>query len=151
MNSIVQDPLVQVHSLDHVTIVSADLERTLAFYTEVLGMREVPRPNFEFPGLWLQVGRTQIHVNTAGPDCGGRAGVPDGKARTPSLGFHIAFAVDDGPAAAARLAQAGFKIVDGPRYRPDGAHQFYVYDPDGHLIEICSFPNKIPASAACSS
>lgn len=140
-------PLIQVQAMDHITIVSADLERTRAFYAGILGMQEVHRPNFGFPGLWLQTGRFQIHVNRAGPDQGGRAGIPDGKARTPSLGFHIAFAVESGQDAYQRLAQAGFQILDGPRLRPDGAYQFYVYDPDGHLIEICSFESLNPTTS----
>jgi len=139
--------LLEVQSLDHVTIVAADLDRTRAFYVGILGMREVHRPHFGFPGLWFQTGTTQIHVNVAGSECGGRAGIPDGQACTPSQGFHIAFSVEDGPEAARRLAQAGFKIIDGPRLRPDGVHQFYLYDPDGHLIEICSFsPTPNPTS-----
>ena len=139
---VVQNPILSVGGIDHVTIVSDDLERTLAFYTEVLGMRHIERPDFGFPGLWLQAGNTQIHVNESGADQGGRAGIPDGGARTPSIGFHIACTVEDGEAAAERIAGAGFEIIDGPRRRPDGLHQFYLHDPDGYLIEICSRPAR---------
>jgi catechol 2,3-dioxygenase-like lactoylglutathione lyase family enzyme len=79
-------------------------------------------------------------VNGSGADQGGRAGIPDGHPRTPSIGFHIAFTVEDGETAAEHIAAAGLEIIDGPRRRPDGFHQFYLYDPDGHLIEICSHP-----------
>ncbi len=140
-DSSASNPVVSVKSIDHVTIVSSDLQKTLEFYRDVLGMEHVERPDFGFDGLWLQAGDTQIHVNVDGPEVGGRAGVPDGGARTPSIGFHIAFLVDDGPRAAARLAAAGYELIDGPRLRPDGAHQFYVRDPDGHLIEIYSAPD----------
>ena len=58
----------------------------------------------------------------------------------PSLSFHYAFEVDDCGAAAKRLTELGLQIVVGPRQRPDGARQVYVYDPDGHLIELCSNP-----------
>jgi catechol 2,3-dioxygenase-like lactoylglutathione lyase family enzyme len=133
-------PLTIVGAIDHVTIISADLDRTREFYTGVLGMKRVERPDFGFDGLWFEAGATQIHVNPAGKH-GGRAGIPDGGARMPSIGFHLAFWVDDCRQAADRLAAAGIELIDGPRSRPDGVMQFYIYDPDGHLIEICSGPS----------
>ena len=45
---------IQVQSLDHVTLVVKDLEQSRRFYVDGLGMREVPRPNFSFPGSWFQ-------------------------------------------------------------------------------------------------
>ena len=41
---------IHVKSLDHVTIVVKDLERSRQFYVDGLGMTEVPRPSFTFPG-----------------------------------------------------------------------------------------------------
>src|SRR5262249_50070306 len=52
---------IRVKSIDHVTLVVKDLERSRRFYVDVLGMREVPRPAFSFTGLWFQAGKTQIH------------------------------------------------------------------------------------------
>src|SRR5437588_4399821 len=40
---------VRVRSIDHVTLVVQDLERSRNFYVQTLGMREVPRPGFSFP------------------------------------------------------------------------------------------------------
>ena len=40
---------------DHFTIVTDQLEATRAFYVDLLGMREGPRPAFPVPGLWLYV------------------------------------------------------------------------------------------------
>src|SRR5437667_69670 len=53
---------IQVKSLDHVTIVVKDLERSRQFYVDGLGMRETPRPAFTFLGSWFQAGATQIHL-----------------------------------------------------------------------------------------
>src|SRR5262245_6569721 len=55
-------PAIQVKSIDHVTLVVKDLERSRKFYVEALGMREVPRPAFSFAGSWFQAGKTQIHL-----------------------------------------------------------------------------------------
>ena len=55
------DP-IGVTGIDHVTLVVADLERSAAFYVDLLGMQRVARPGFNFPGLWFQAGATQIHL-----------------------------------------------------------------------------------------
>ena len=39
-----------VRALDHVNIVTADLAASIAFYREVVGLVEGPRPAFPFPG-----------------------------------------------------------------------------------------------------
>ena len=130
---------LQVKTIDHITIVVRDLEQSSRFYTDVLGMNEVERPNFEFPGQWFQAGSTQIHMNVQGEEAG-QAGLPPLGAKSLARGFHFAFEVDHCDAAAERLKELGVPIVMGPRSRPDGARQLYIYDPDGHLVEIYSRP-----------
>ncbi len=126
-----------VRTIDHITIVVADLEKTRWFYCDVLGMEEVERPAFGFPGLWFQCGKTQIHTIVTSEEAG-RAGLPPFDGTMPSRGFHFAFEVEDCVAATKQLEELGIAIVTGPRSRPDGWCQSYVYDPDGHLVEICS-------------
>ena len=130
---------IGVRTIDHITIVVADLERSAHFYIDVLGMTPVQRPAFPFPGRWFQAGHTLIHLNIAGPEAGA-PGLADQRASVVSRGFHYAFCVEDCDQAAERLNQLGIPILDGPRNRPDGARQMYVRDPDGHLIEICTPP-----------
>ena len=130
---------IRVKTLDHVTIVVSDLERSTRFYTEVIGMRQVERPDFGFPGRWFQAGDTQIHMNLETENAG-KAGFPFQRAKSLASGFHYAFEVDDCAAAIARIEELGISIADGPRSRPDGARQFYIYDPDGHLVELFSRP-----------
>ena len=57
-------PLLNLH---HVAIKSRDLEATEKFYTKMLGMKKVDRPEFEFPGIWLEIGDTMIHVYGGDP------------------------------------------------------------------------------------
>jgi catechol 2,3-dioxygenase-like lactoylglutathione lyase family enzyme len=125
-----------VKTIDHVTLVVADLERSRQFFAGLLGMEEKQRPDFGFPGLWFQAGSTQIHLNVESPDAG-TAGVKyDAKKITRAL--HVAFLVDDANSAARILRERGVEIIAGPRNRPDGAIQLYILDPDGHQIEITS-------------
>ncbi len=130
---------LQVQTIDHVTVVSADFEKSRNFYHGLLGMKEEKRPDFPFPGRWFSAGETMIHLNPQSPE----AGKPgwDSGAMDPPRGPHIAFRVSDIDAAAKVISEAGVEIEFGPRSRPDGAAQFYIRDPDGHLIEICNQPS----------
>jgi catechol 2,3-dioxygenase-like lactoylglutathione lyase family enzyme/uncharacterized protein YunC (DUF1805 family) len=134
-------PGLGVKSLDHVTIVVKDLDRSRRFYVDVLGMREVPRPAFSFAGLWFQAGATQIHLilEFAGS---GPAGNLLPEAQRSSRTHHFAFLVDDAEATVAFLQQATVPVLSGPKPRPDGYIQVFVTDPDGHVVELCSPPKR---------
>jgi len=127
---------LRVQSLDHVTIVVKDLAATRRFYVDVLGMEEVARPNFSFVGQWFQAGPTLIHTILEAEGTG-RAGFTR---ENNTRGHHFAFLVSDAEAAYARLQELGVPVVSPPRTRPDGAVQVFLQDPDGHLVEVCSFP-----------
>ncbi|MCP4193102.1 MAG: glyoxalase [Planctomycetaceae bacterium] len=128
---------LNVKAIDHITLVVKDLESSATFYADILGMAPSERPAFGFPGLWFQVGTTQIHMNVDSEEAG-PAGMPKFAGSNPARGFHFAFEVDNCDAAAEQLGQMGIEIVTGPRSRPDGARQLYIYDPDGYLVEIYS-------------
>ena len=125
-----------VNSIDHVTLVVADLDRSREFYAGLLGMEEKPRPDFGFPGAWFEAGNTQIHLNIESDDAGTAGFTYNAQKITRAL--HVAFTVDDATAAAEYLGECGVEIIAGPRNRPDGAVQLYILDPDGHQIEITS-------------
>jgi catechol 2,3-dioxygenase-like lactoylglutathione lyase family enzyme len=129
--------LLSVKIIDHITLVVKDLDKSEWFYRDVLGMESVERPGFGFPGLWFQAGPTQIHMNVAGEEAG-RAGLSKCDGTSTSRGFHFAFEVDNCDEAAKILTENGIEIVVGPKTRPDGPRQLYVYDPDDHLVEIYS-------------
>ncbi|GDY08856.1 glyoxalase [Planctomycetia bacterium] len=128
---------IQVKSLDHVTLVVKDLELSRRFYVDGLGMREVPRPAFSFPGSWFQAGPTLIHL--IGEHFGGSpAGNPLAEEFRTTRSNHFAFLVDDVEAAYARAQELGMKIVSSPKARPDGFVQVFLNDPDGFVVELCS-------------
>jgi catechol 2,3-dioxygenase-like lactoylglutathione lyase family enzyme/uncharacterized protein YunC (DUF1805 family) len=132
-------PGLRVKTIDHVTLVVKDLERSRRFYVDVLGMREVPRPAFSFAGSWFQAGTTQIHLIAEFPGSG-PAGNLLAEARRSSLTQHVAFAIDDAEAAVPVLRAHQIPILSGPKPRPDGFIQVFVTDPDGHVVELCSPP-----------
>ncbi|MGK0187272.1 MAG: catechol 2,3-dioxygenase-like lactoylglutathione lyase family enzyme [Verrucomicrobiales bacterium] len=138
--------MLKARTFDHITLVVADLEASRAFYVDLIGMEQVPRPDFGFPGMWFQLGTAQIHLNIAS-DAAGRAGQGDMGAGSPPQGVHFAFSVDDCDIAVGQFTEQGIAIEAGPRSRPDGARQAYVRDPDGYLVEITS-PAQAPATQA---
>ncbi len=132
---------LQVHSFDHITLIVADLEATREFYVNLLGMTESTRPDFDFPGAWFAIGNVQIHATVAS-ELAGLAGWGDRQVKSTSRGHHFAFEVSDVNAAYEQVKRVGIEVGDGPKTRPDGARQLYIYDPDRHLVELFSLPGN---------
>lgn len=130
----------QVRTIDHVTLVVADLDRSRDFYVGLLGMAEVIRPGFSFPGLWFQAGATQIHLILS-HDQSGPAGMitPPVKA-SPGRVMHFAIEVDNAREIVPWLTAQGVIVRGGPAARPDGCVQVFCVDPDGHVVELFSRP-----------
>jgi len=130
-----------VRGLDHGGLLVADAERARAFYVDALGLTEVPRPaNFDFPGLWVEVGDQQLHIIGEAEAGRTRDVHPGWRADELARGYasHLALEVDDFDGYLARLRAHGVEIAGGPRDRGDGVQQAYVTDPDGHMLEIMS-------------
>ncbi len=49
-------------SLNHASFIVEDVEKSLGFYRDILGLEQVERPDLGFPGAWLQLGTQQIHL-----------------------------------------------------------------------------------------
>lgn len=121
--------------LFHLAIKTEDLALTLAFWCRVVGLREVHRPDFGYPGAWLacpQVGgQAIIHVYAGGPALGGLAQVPCGTAAID----HISLACAGFHAYRARFARARLPwrefLVPGT-----SLWQLFVYDPSGVQLEL---------------
>lgn len=121
-----------MNQLNHVAIHVADVERSLEFYSEVLGLRELDRPAFSFPGAWFELGPGQeLHI----------IGERDQPVHSGRRGTHFALRVDDIEHAAAILREHGMDMF-GPKLRPDGARQLFIVDPDGHVIELCELGDR---------
>ncbi|MEM9779274.1 MAG: VOC family protein [Pseudomonadota bacterium] len=58
-----------IERLDHLNIRTGQLDRMIAWYTEILGLKKGPRPDFGFPGAWMYAGDVAVvHlVETAPP------------------------------------------------------------------------------------
>lgn len=123
-------------AFDHVTLIVSSVDVSRNFYVQLLGMSEVPRPDFGFPGAWFQIGNTMIHI-TLSDENSGLAGWGDREVKRPSRGHHLAYSTADFDGALRLIQLSNVPVAAGPQTRPDGARQIYISDPDGHLIEIC--------------
>jgi catechol 2,3-dioxygenase-like lactoylglutathione lyase family enzyme len=116
-----QTPRMESLGVHHVSINVGDVERSIAFYVDVFGLSvRADRPDFGFPGAWLDAGSQQLHL--IGGD------VP------PSKGQHFALLVADLDAAIAEVRERG---VDVSEPSPVGTgRQAFVSDPSGNLVEL---------------
>lgn len=115
-------------SVDHISFAVRDLDASLHFYRDVLGLEIIARPDFGFPGAWLGAGNSQVHLIRV-PE-GADIGAPP-EALSP-LACHQAFAVEDYEKTLDHLKENGLEVIEtSPKQG-----QLWVKDPDGYIIEF---------------
>ena len=123
---------MKAHYLGHVVFYVQDLKRSLAFYRDLLGFREVGRI-FDGKAAALTSGRTHhelllIEVGDApGPSPGRRRGLYH-------IGIKIGDSLDELRTAKRELEQAGVAI-DGMSDHTV-SQSLYLADPDGNEVEL---------------
>ncbi|MCD0449123.1 VOC family protein [Actinocorallia sp. API 0066] len=120
-------------------IVVSDIEKSVAFYTTVLGFTEVHRIEFTGPDV--------IEVVLAGADgkpslvliAGDALPVHSGQASW----TNVVLNVDDAAAAAEELKAAGHELAFEPPLSVGGVTITIAVDPDGYLVEIISSTGEV--------
>ncbi len=116
-----------------------DLERTVNFYRDVLGLEEVRRHK-------SPRGSELVFMKTPGSEelielCSFPAGGP--VQVQPDL-THLAFEVDSLKEFGGHLAKLGLKYSDGPHLRPDGSGIAFIDAPEGYEIELIQMSKTGP-------
>lgn len=121
-------PIQRVH---HVGCLTKRLEASRAFYRDVLGFQEIPRPPLKFAGAWLAGYGLQIHliydetlIDPQGP--------------IESRVNHLAFEVTDIDDVERRL-QKHDVMYQSKVQVGTGLKQIFFHDPDGHTLECAMY------------
>ena len=135
----------------HTMVRVRDLDASLAFYCDRLGLVEVSRKDSETGRFTLVFLAAPEDVDAARADKAPMVELThnwDDEAYTGGRNFgHLAYAVDDIYATCARLAEAGVTINRPPR---DGRMAF-VRSPDGISIELLQKGDAQPAAEPWAS
>ncbi|WP_298911645.1 VOC family protein [uncultured Algimonas sp.] len=126
----------------HLAIPAGDLDRTVKFYTDVLGCTlgngEAGRwVDVDFWGNELTLHQSEERLPTVRHD------VDMGAVLVPHFGIHLS--QDDFDAVKDRIAEAGLNYIDEPYRRFEGdkyeQETFFIADPNQNVLEIKSMVN----------
>jgi lactoylglutathione lyase len=123
---------MKVNQITHVNLIVDNLEKAREFYTNVLGLQELPALKFDYPAQFYQINETQqLHVSEW----------PD----QTSFRAHLCIEVDDFNEAFRKFKAMG--VIDTKpwgkvRKLANGNMQMFVRDPAGNLIEICHYDDN---------
>lgn len=127
---------MQVERIDHLVLTVKDLDRTVDFYTDVMGMRKVI---FGEGRVALTFGQQKINLHQYGHEF-------EPKANTVMPGSaDLCFIINEDVHQVTRhLVEKGVPVIEGPVKRTGAMGKIlsvYFRDPDGNLIEVSNYTN----------
>jgi lactoylglutathione lyase len=119
-------------TLNHIALYVQNLQRSTAFYKDIVQLDTIPEPFHDGRHTWFRVAeRSHLHLISGA---------------TPKTehdkNSHLCFSVPSVEAFIQRLVKAGIPYEDWPgkknavTVRVDGIKQIYFQDPDGYWVEI---------------
>jgi catechol 2,3-dioxygenase-like lactoylglutathione lyase family enzyme len=125
---------ITIDRIDHIVITAFDLERTIDFYSRVLGMEPI---TFAGGRRGLAFGRQKINLHQSGREF-------EPKALKPVPGSMDLCFITETPLeeVVAELKSNGVAIADGPVAKTGALGPMmsvYFRDPDGNLIEVSNY------------
>jgi catechol 2,3-dioxygenase-like lactoylglutathione lyase family enzyme len=118
--------------MNHFTVLTDDVPATVAFYCDLLGLTDGPRPPLGFDGAWLYAGgQAVLHIVGERPKSELRAGVID----------HMAFSAE-GLRSTVSLLEARGVNYQCRQQKGSGVWQVFVHDPNGARVELDFSPEE---------
>lgn len=124
------DSFAQKPVFDHISIHVNNLERSVAFYTQLFSLDSIPDPFPEYRVTWFKLGeQSQLHIF-------------EDKSNIPKSKYHFCFRVLSLDDFIGILKSRGISYFDSSgkegmiTRRSDKVQQIYFYDPDGHKLEV---------------
>jgi len=139
--------------VNHIALIVSDVGRSVEFYTKVLGLPQIMRPNFDRHGAWFTFGNVELHLIKGQPI------VHDG---TNLIVGHISVESNDIERVYQKLVELGIKFEqnvsvpstqkseggleqksrvvsnDSKKMATGAVTQYFFRDPDGYYIELCN-------------
>jgi lactoylglutathione lyase len=128
---------MQVKRLNHTRYRVSDLERTIKFYKEVLGLQELRRHKSPRGSelVFLKTPESEELIEICSFPASGPVHVQ------PDL-THLGFEVDSLEEFGRHLASLGLKYSEGPTLRPGGGGFAFIDAPEGYEVELLEIPTS---------
>lgn len=129
---------MKVTKLLHTRMRVSDMEQTIAFYREVLGLEVLERktsPRGSHLAFLRVPNSDELIELTSFP--------PSGPVKVQEDLVHLAFQVESLDATIASLTAKGVKITDGPTQTASGSRFLFIDAPDGYEIELIERPRGV--------
>lgn len=129
---------MKVTKLLHTRMRVSDMEQTIAFYSNVLGLDVIERKTSPRGSqlAFLKVPNSDELIElTSFP--------PSGPVKVQEDLVHLAFQVDSLDDTIAALTAKGITITDGPTQTSSGSRFLFIDAPDGYEIELIERPQSV--------
>jgi lactoylglutathione lyase len=129
---------MKVTKLLHTRMRVSDMEQTIAFYREVLGLEVLERktsPRGSHLAFLKVPNSDELIELTSFP--------PSGPVKVQEDLVHLAFQVENLDDTIAALTAKRVKITDGPTQTSSGSRFLFIDAPDGHEIELIERPDGV--------
>jgi lactoylglutathione lyase len=126
---------MRVTKLLHTRMRVSDMDQTIRFYTDVLGLEVVERKTSPRGShlAFLKVPNSEELIELCSFPASGPVKVQEDL-------VHLAFQVDSLDDTVKVLTSQGIKITDGPTRTSSGSHFLFIDAPDGYEIELIERP-----------
>jgi lactoylglutathione lyase len=129
---------MKVTKLLHTRMRVSDMEQTIQFYTDVLGLEVLERkvsPRGSHLAFLKVPNSEELIELTSFP--------PSGPVKVQEDLVHLAFQVENLDDTIASLSAQGVKVTDGPTQSSSGSRFIFIDAPDGYEVELIERPPGI--------
>ena len=129
---------MKVTKLLHTRMRVSDMEQTIQFYTDVLGLEVLERkvsPRGSHLAFLKVPNSEELIELTSFP--------PSGPVRVQEDLVHLAFQVESLEDTIASLNAQGVKVTDGPTQTSSGSRFIFIDAPDGYEVELIERPSGV--------